>query len=111
MDTHTQATVVNLNDEEYDVYIGRGSDWGNPYPVWEFKNREDCLKAYKWYLLNTRPDLLDRLDELKGKVLGCYCKPQSCHGDFLAELANNQSFLEESIKNSPRAMRELGHPV
>ena len=24
--------------------------------------------------------------ELKGKVLGCWCKPASCHGDVIAEI-------------------------
>jgi hypothetical protein len=23
---------------------------------------------------------------LKGKVLGCFCKPKECHGDILVEL-------------------------
>jgi len=35
--------------------------------------------------------LLDQLDNLQGKVLGCHCKPLACHGDILAELANNRS--------------------
>jgi hypothetical protein len=26
--------------------------------------------------------------ELKGKTLGCRCKPNTCHGDVLAELAD-----------------------
>ena len=25
---------------------------------------------------------------LKGKVLGCWCKPGPCHGDVLARIAN-----------------------
>ena len=33
-----------------------------------------------------RPELLDALHELKGKRLGCYCKPAACHGDVLVEL-------------------------
>ena len=32
--------------------------------------------------------LIESLPELKDKVLGCYCKPKRCHGDFLAKLAN-----------------------
>ena len=33
------------------------------------------------------PALLDRLGELEGKTLGCWCKPdQACHGDILIEL-------------------------
>ena len=26
--------------------------------------------------------------QLRGKVLGCHCKPLPCHGDYLAALAN-----------------------
>ena len=28
--------------------------------------------------------LHDRIDELRGKVLGCWCYPQKCHGDYFA---------------------------
>jgi hypothetical protein len=34
--------------------------------------------------------LLHDLHELKGKILGCWCSPKSCHGDVLSELANNK---------------------
>ena len=27
--------------------------------------------------------------ELKGKTLGCWCKPKKCHGDILLEIAND----------------------
>ena len=26
---------------------------------------------------------MDSLLELKGKTLGCWCKPEDCHGDIL----------------------------
>jgi hypothetical protein len=29
--------------------------------------------------------------ELKGKKLGCWCKPNACHGDVLAELADDET--------------------
>ena len=29
---------------------------------------------------------MNDLHELKDKVLGCWCKPLSCHGDILVEL-------------------------
>jgi hypothetical protein len=29
------------------------------------------------------------LPELKGRVLGCWCAPLACHGDVLAQLAND----------------------
>lgn len=36
------------------------------------------------------PEHLARIPELEGKILGCWCAPQACHGDVLAELANQQ---------------------
>ena len=29
---------------------------------------------------------MKRLPELKGKSLGCWCKPEACHGDVLVRL-------------------------
>lgn len=83
--------VVNLySGKHYDVYIGRGrgSPWGNPYPISDTLSREEAIARYRDYLLG-RPDLLARLGELRGKRLGCFCKPRPCHGDILAEFADN----------------------
>ncbi|MBX6723654.1 MAG: DUF4326 domain-containing protein, partial [Dactylosporangium sp.] len=38
--------------------------------------------------LRTRPDLMARLPELRGRVLACWCAPKPCHGDVLARLAD-----------------------
>lgn len=81
--------VVNLRKEEYDSYIGRGSKWGNPFRIGKDGTRNEVIKKYREYLLS-RQDLLDSLDELKDKKLGCYCKPLACHGDVLVELINEQ---------------------
>lgn len=35
--------------------------------------------------------LREHLHELRGKVLGCWCKPADCHADLLLKLANNNS--------------------
>jgi len=88
------TTVVNMKDDEYDVYIGRGSKWGNPYTHIKNKStkaefivetRHEAIIKYKEYIKNNQ-ELMDSLHELKGKKLGCYCKPKSCHGDVLVEL-------------------------
>jgi hypothetical protein len=94
--------VVHLKKESYDVYIGRPSKWGNPYTHIPDKKtlakhivptREDAVNAYKDYILNGEgKHLLNDLHELKGKVLGCWCSPKSCHGDILMEL------IEKNIK-------------
>lgn len=82
-----ETTVVNLKIEKFDVYIGRPSAWGNPFLLRKGQDRELVISRYRKYLLS-RPDLLARLPELRGKRLGCYCAPLSCHGDVLAELAD-----------------------
>ena len=77
--------VVHCKKEHYDVYIGRGSKWGNPYSIGVDGTREIVIAKYKRWLLN-QPPLLNELGQLKGKVLGCWCKPLACHGDVLVEL-------------------------
>lgn len=86
--------VNKYHNVPYDVYIGRGSKWGNPYSHLpntkaEFKTetREEAVEMYRKWLI-TQPDLVGCLRELKGKTLGCFCKPKRCHGDILAEIAN-----------------------
>ena len=81
--------VVNLKHEEFDVYIGRGSKWGNRFVIGRDGSREEVIAKYRaWILKNDY--LLSCLSELKGKVLGCYCKPLACHGDVLVELAEGR---------------------
>lgn len=76
--------VVHCKKESYDVYIGRPSKWGNPFSIGKDGSREDVIKKYEEYLLG-RLDLMKALPELKGKVLGCWCTPQACHGDVLVK--------------------------
>jgi hypothetical protein len=77
--------VVHCKKEPYDVYIGRPSKWGNPFVLGKDGNREEVIKKYaEW--ISTNYALRDDLHELKGKVLGCWCAPQPCHGDILIEL-------------------------
>ena len=77
--------VVNLRNEKYDMYIGRGSKWGNKFIIGRDGDREEVIKKYKKWIL-IKKELLISLHELKGKALGCFCKPLACHGDILLEL-------------------------
>lgn len=37
----------------------------------------------------TQPELIERAKrELRGRTIACLCKPEACHGDILAELAD-----------------------
>jgi len=76
--------VVNLRKSNYNIYIGRGSKWGNPFIIGRDGNREEVIRKYREYIMQS--DLLNDLEELRGKVLGCFCKPKACHGDVLVEL-------------------------
>jgi hypothetical protein len=88
-----KTTVVNIRDEEYDVYIGRagkGEDgyFGNPFPLEDKSGRGSTLEKYKEYFykrIQTDPQFREKVHALKGKRLGCFCKPHPCHGDIIAE--------------------------
>jgi hypothetical protein len=87
--------VVHFKKDPYDIYIGRGSKWGNPFSHKEnttakFKvsSRKEAVEKYEEWI-KTQPHLMESLDELRGKTLGCWCKPQSCHGDVLKKLADS----------------------
>ena len=72
---------------------GRGSSfkssvWHNPFEIGKDGEREEVIEKYERYLLDERPDLVERLPELKGKALACWCAPELCHGDVLARLAD-----------------------
>jgi hypothetical protein len=69
------------------VYIGRPSMWGNPFVIGQDGSRADVVRKYKKWVVK-QPDLMGKLDLLRGKHLICYCAPLSCHGDVLLRLAN-----------------------
>lgn len=97
--------VVNKYKEPYDVYIGRGSKWGNPFThlntntkaEFVVGSREEAISAYEaWITRGEGQHLLTQLHELEGQTLGCFCKPKSCHGDVLVKLINEHvTILEE----------------
>ena len=86
-----ETRVVNCKKEPYDVYIGRPSKWGNPFKIGTDGSRQDVIRKYRvWILANT--SLIKQIrSELRGKTLGCWCRPDACHGDVLAELADNDA--------------------
>lgn len=81
--------IVNRKTENFDVYIGRGTPLGNPFSA-ATMGRLKAIEAYhKHYLpaLRAQGRITDEyLRSLKGKRLGCSCKPQPCHGDKLVEI-------------------------
>ncbi len=91
-----KTSVVNIRNQTCDVYIGRAnprkglkkSPYANPFMVVKDGTRDEVIEKYReWFL--SQPELVEQArKELKGKILGCWCKPESCHGDVIAEIIN-----------------------
>lgn len=93
----TDTRFVNLRQEPFDIYIGRGNRYGqkgiygNPY-FRNDQNREAAIAKYVPYitdkLMQNTAFLLEFLT-LKDKTLGCFCKPKHCHGEVLISILND----------------------
>lgn len=65
------------------VYIGRPGPYGNPYVIGQDGTREEVIEKYR---ASVTPKLVRQLAEQQPDVLVCWCAPQACHGDVLADL-------------------------
>lgn len=80
-------TVIHIrNKQSGDIYIGRGSPFGNPFKIGLDGDRYEVIKKFRTYFENKiqsdetfRKQVLD----LEGKRLVCFCKPKACHGDVI----------------------------
>lgn len=82
------------------VYVGRPTKWGNPFiSALAFKRWLETGDYHYFDLLTPRPHLdelnerrsaiLSAANELRGKLLACWCGfGCECHADVLAEMAN-----------------------
>lgn len=67
--------------------IDRRTDWGNPFVLPGDGSRDEVVRNYRDVYLPHKPSLRQRLGELRGQALGCWCAPETCHGDVLREAA------------------------
>ena len=91
--------------QPYDRYIGRSTygnngRYGNAWEIGIHGTREEVIASYDRWLRTgdnggnlaatpeRRQEILDNLEELRGKVLGCWCDypNQHCHGEVLLSL-------------------------
>ena len=79
-----KTKVVNKKTSSFDVHIGRGSKWGNPFRMKSENQRGEVIEKYEEYARQKFSK--DELAVLVGKRLGCFCKPRKCHGDILVKL-------------------------
>jgi hypothetical protein len=78
--------VVFINKERFPK---KTSYWANPYTV-KKEGRDKCLELYEIYIREKikKEEGFEELKKLRGKVLGCWCHPEKCHGDILLKIIN-----------------------
>ncbi len=106
-------TSIFKKHDEFSVYIGRGSKWGNPFVIGKDGSREAVIRKYKRYLWESK-ELMSSLEELDGKTLGCFCSPQKCHGDVLIaarkwQLSQTEDDCHECNKAVPKTKEEFNN--
>ena len=92
---HTQEWLkdpINCYIGRKNIYYGIDSIWGNPYRISQSMNRYTCVDKYKNYLLNNQ-QLMQRLPELFGKNLGCWCEPELCQGHAIIDIIKEKFLL------------------
>jgi len=121
------ATNCNIKrDPYYDVYCGRTKEgevtqkigvygWlGNPIKIENIGSVKKCkvcnkrhytggetLGCYEEYLvtrLKTDSKFRVMFFQLKGKKLGCYCKPKPCHTDIMIQYINGEKYYKEEYR-------------
>lgn len=73
------------------VYVGRPTQWGNPFVVGRDGTQGECVALYRDWLLYAPECAALRARarrDLRGRDLVCWCAPKPCHADVLIELAN-----------------------
>lgn len=103
-----ETRVVHVNSEEWRntpedqrVYIGRenrrrgfkASKWENPYRLSEGYTRAEVINRYRQHIKGR--SFIGDIEELRGKVLGCWCKPEACHGDVLVEMLEDGGYCHD----------------
>lgn len=83
--------VVHNQREHYDVLVDRSTEWGNPFRLGEDGSRDEVINKYRrWLWAKIRAEqkpFIEKLAELEGKTLGCWCAPESCHAEVLVAAA------------------------
>jgi hypothetical protein len=80
--------IVNLKYNRDCIKIDRSTIFGNPFRIGIDGDREEVIKKYEEWIMKDKQEILRNKmkKELKGKTLGCWCKPLSCHGDIIIKI-------------------------
>lgn len=90
-------------DRDQTLYVGRGSPWGNQYPIIPgnpHANRDNVIQNYLRWVLQMNEDIRKEWDRpvaralQRGMKLRCFCAPEDCHAMILAAFARADHNLD-----------------
>lgn len=84
-------TTVGRRRQSKGVYIGRPSIFGNPFVIGKDGDRAAVIEKFRVYFydrMEADADFRRQVQALKGERLLCYCAPEPCHGDVIADYLN-----------------------
>lgn len=111
--------VYNIKTEDHssspnNFYIARPSILGNPFThdgkrsnlaKLSFKTRDEAIDAYEKYfhiMIETNEEFQQAFNKIYEKYkngedvyLGCFCKPNRCHGDIIAKELQKKLIIEK----------------
>jgi len=79
-----RTRLVNTHKEPFDICIMRPGYYKNPYPIGLYGTRDEVIILFETYFLRRIKEdkaYWHAIERLRGKVLGCCCAPEPCHGD------------------------------
>lgn len=123
--------VVNKGNHKptpHDVYVGRGSIFGNPYDhtgsnhyqvQFRTNNRDESVKCYEKHFIETinsgDPNFCGALNDLIIKKLKnqpiylvCFCAPKLCHADVIKTYVENARYCLNWFSNM-RKMKPMSY--
>jgi hypothetical protein len=71
--------------------VDRATEWGNPFRIGRDGDRAEVIRLFREYALIMLSVYPDWLEPLRGRDLACWCSPEPCHAQVLAELANHET--------------------
>jgi hypothetical protein len=92
----TELVNVSRYRKEGVRMIDRTTPFGNPFKLEEDGgdySREESVEAYReWFKkkIKNDSDFREKVEDLRGETLGCWCKPKACHGDVILEYLRGQ---------------------
>ncbi len=84
-----RTTVVRVERKQpFDVYMGRGGPFGNPFVIGPDGDRAEVIRKFRVHFyerLKIDPAWKKLVEGLRGKRLACHCAPLPCHVDVYIE--------------------------